>query len=75
MLNFSNRCLKIGQQLGSNRSKNIKNNYLSNRVSKLSNIPINSMKKYEIRGENIYILGEKQGTLILSHKQEDRGDN
>lgn len=33
------------------------------------------MKKYEIRGENIYILGEKQGTLILLHKQEDRGDN
>lgn len=33
------------------------------------------MKKYEIREENIYILGEKQGTLILSHKQEDRGDN
>lgn len=33
------------------------------------------MKKYEIRGENIYILGEKQDTLILLHKQEDRGDN
>lgn len=33
------------------------------------------MKKYEIREENIYILEEKQGTLILSHKQEDRGDN
>lgn len=33
------------------------------------------MKKYEIRGEYIYVYIYLEKNTLISHKQEDRGDN